>query len=886
MKDEIIYVGEHTWAGNLGNAFISLAFASALFACITYLVAHFKPEQKGFKPLARTFFSIHAFSVFGIIGTIFYMMLNHYYEFTYVWTHTNSETETRYLFAAFWEGQEGSFLLWTFWHAVIGIVLMLTSKKWESPVVATLAFVQVFLCLMVMGIYIGDVNVGTNPFTLLRENAQNQNIPVFSQFEIGKDGLKYNHYVDKIGKTARGLNPLLKNYWMTIHPPTLFLGFALTVVPFCFSVAGLLTRKHKEWQKTALPWGYTGVLILGTGILMGGAWAYEALSFGGFWAWDPVENASFVPWLTLVGAAHLMMINKATGQSVFSTYIFSISTFVLVLYSTFLTRSGILGDSSVHAFTDLGMENLLILFLMVFIMIPVSLMIKNKMFAINYFLLSALFLTGGIFGGHLNVAGLRTTCYLVWAGGTLIVIFYEYFKNWLPVSDAEESAWSREFWIFIGALVLFLFAGAVAVCTSFPVINKMFGSKLSLTDNGLNFYNVIGIIGGIFILALVGISHYFKYRKTNMEKWGRNFIFSGLLTFAFFLVVLLKFFNRGAWENSSLFQRTTFFIAPILVFFALFALFANLEYWLRVLKGKIKNAGGAIAHAGFALVMIGCVVSNSGKRVISKNTSDKDISSLGKKFSNNTNILLAKGDTLKMGSYLVTYKGKKKEGINIFYEVEYYKNENGKKDYQFTLRPRIQLNERMGNAPEPDTRHFWGKDVYTDVTYAELSSPAEIEGAQGWSQTENNIIHLHDSIVTNEYILILDSLKTSMTEEEFKKQDSLLVVTAVFSAYDMQKNVRKLYPRYILKNREVAPEEFIDDQLGLKLVFWKINPEEGSVEITLSEKLAKKKDFIVMEAFEFPWINVLWIGCFVMIIGTALAVFHRIRQNLRSRNEA
>src|SRR5207253_3850190 len=116
---------------------------------------------------------------------------------------------------------------------------------------------------------------------------------------------------------------------MTIHPPTLFLGFALTVVPFAYAIAGLWKKKYNEWIKPALPWAFLGVMILGTGVLMGGAWAYEALSFGGFWAWDPVENASLVPWLTFVGAAHLMLIFKNRQHSIVSTYIFTIVTFLL-----------------------------------------------------------------------------------------------------------------------------------------------------------------------------------------------------------------------------------------------------------------------------------------------------------------------------------------------------------------------------------------------------------------------------------------------------------------------------------------------------------------------------------------------------------------------------
>src|SRR5690606_38158729 len=134
---------------------------------------------------------------------------------------------------------------------------------------------------------------------------------------------------------GNGLNPLLQNYWMVIHPPTLFLGFASTLVPFAYAIASLWKKDYSGWVNPVLPWTLFSAAMLGTGILMGGAWAYEALSFGGFWAWDPVENASLVPWITLIAGLHTLVIFKSTGHALRATFIFFIATFVLILYSTF-----------------------------------------------------------------------------------------------------------------------------------------------------------------------------------------------------------------------------------------------------------------------------------------------------------------------------------------------------------------------------------------------------------------------------------------------------------------------------------------------------------------------------------------------------------------------
>src|SRR5205085_7221679 len=144
-----------------------------------------------------------------------------------------------------------------------------------------------------------------------------------------------------------GLNQLLQNYWMVIHPPVLFLGFASTIVPFSFAIAGLWKKNFSGWTRVALPWTLFSCAILGTGIMLGAMWAYESLTFGGYWAWDPVENASLVPWMVLVAGIHTLLIYKHSGHSLRTTHLFFIIAFGLVLYSTFLTRSGILGETSV-----------------------------------------------------------------------------------------------------------------------------------------------------------------------------------------------------------------------------------------------------------------------------------------------------------------------------------------------------------------------------------------------------------------------------------------------------------------------------------------------------------------------------------------------------------
>ena len=352
----------HSFIGDLGHLFVILSFISALFAAFSYFIAAKTDDlekKRAWTQNGRSIFFFHSFTVVGIVFCLFWIIYNHYFEYHYAWSHSSLHLPTHYMISCFWEGQEGSFLLWMFWHAVLGLVLLFTAKKWTGPVLGTIAAVQAFLSSMVLGVYIFGYKIGFSPFILIREMPENIGLP---WTEISDYLTRFPSFMD-----GTGLNPLLQNYWMTIHPPTLFLGFASTIVPFAFAIGALLRKDYKGWIKPALPWAFFSVSILGTGILMGGAWAYEALSFGGFWAWDPVENSSLVPWLTMVACAHLILVQKNRGGVLPSALFLSIISFLLVLYSTFLTRSGVLGDSSVHAFVDLGLSGQLLIYLLFYL---------------------------------------------------------------------------------------------------------------------------------------------------------------------------------------------------------------------------------------------------------------------------------------------------------------------------------------------------------------------------------------------------------------------------------------------------------------------------------------------------------------------------------------
>ena len=655
--EEIKYVGEHLLPGEIGQIAIVIAFVSSLLASAAYFFAtekRGKEEEKGWLQIGRLSFLTHGIAVYSVIGTIFYLMLSQYFEYQYVQAHVSEDLPTRYIFSAFWEGQEGSFMLWMFWHIFLGVILMLTAKKWEAPTLSVLSLIQVFISSMLLGIYVGfgddPTRIGSNPLMLLREVVD---APIFASAD----------YLSQIKGT--GLNPLLQNYWNTIHPPTLFLGFASTAIPFCYAVAGLWTRDHKAWLKPALRWGLFSGFILGTGILMGGAWAYEALSFGGYWAWDPVENMSLVPWLILIAGIHTNLIANATGHSIKSTYIFYLLTFIFIVYSTFLTRSGVLGDTSVHAFTEMGLEWQLVGFIATFLLISV------------------------------------------------IALASRYKGIYAP--EKEEAAASKEFWMFLGSLVLLFSALIITASTSLPVYNKIreffdptFAGQV-ITDP-VPHYNKYQLWIAVLVGLLSGAAQYLRYRENNFSKYARKFwthiAISGVLS-AGLSFLAAQWINIVSWQYG------------VLLFFGIFITISNLDYLITFIKGNPKLSGSAISHIGFGLMIVGILASGLNKRTISNNpfimegliegASDEQM---------RKNVLLFKNSPLIMDDYEVTYVSDTVDTFTRTFTVNYKRRDkSGEVVEEFDLYPNILYDKSFTKvaASNPSTKRYFNRDVFTHI---------------------------------------------------------------------------------------------------------------------------------------------------------------------------
>lgn len=806
---DISFIGEHLLPGQTGHFLIILAFVASLLSCVCFFFAAQKSIKTSINNDQRdnqeisiwsktgiVSFYIQVLSLFGVIACLFYIIYNQYFEYHYAWSHSSKQLPVHYMISCFWEGQEGSFLLWGIWQAVLGFLFINLNKTWRNPVLAIVSLSQVFISAMLMGIYFAGFKIGSNPFMLLRDTMPEA--PIFNN----------PNYLSFI-EDGRGLNPLLQNYWMVIHPPTLFLGFASTIIPFAFAIAGLWKKQYTEWIKPALPWTLFSVLVLGTGIIMGGAWAYESLTFGGFWAWDPVENASIIPWITIVGAAHVMVISKNTQQAIATTFILTLITFILVLYASFLTRSGILGDSSVHSFTDLGLGGQLTMFMFVFILIGGFLFIKNK-------------------------------------------------KNFPKIKE-EEKTYSREFWMFIGVLVLCISAFQITFSTSIPVFNKLLGTNLAPPVNAIEHYNSWQLPIAIVLCILTAITQFFKYKDTPLKPMIKKISIPLILAIILSTVIIFAIDIR-------------YFHYSFLLFAGFLTILSNLDYLILVLKGKIKLSGASVAHIGFGLMVAGALISQSKQEIISDSNS-KELEKLNfDKEKSKENILLLKNEARYIKDYRVVYSGAYTEGPNTFYKVNYEKinKTTGEVSETFTLLPNAQVNPQMGLISNPDTRHYITKDIYTHVT----SVPNNDNGSD-YKEVGNYNLAIGDTFFYKEHRIILMGLNKKPNIKNLTLSDEDIAVGAKLNI-SYGKEVFFTEPVYLIQNKTEFNIESEVESIDLKFRFTKILPETGKIEIKI---LTKDKDYIVMKAIIFPYINILWLGTVIMIIGFVIAIRRRISEN-------
>lgn len=374
---------------------------------------------------ARKLFYITGMIIFFALLMLLSSFLNNEFQYAYVYNNSERGMSLLYKIAALWAGNEGSFLTWLFILNICGLLVIYKKDEFEAPVLASVIVAQIFILAILLV---------KNPFTYVWNYFPGEIQPG----EMPGDGT--------------GMNPLLMDPWMVAHPPVLFLGYASSTVIFGYAIAALLYRKYDEWTKPVYPWLIFSTVTLGIGIFMGGYWAYRVLGWGGYWGWDPVENSSLIPWLLSVVLMHGLILQRRKSMLKKFNIASAMGYFLLVMYSTFLTRSGVLSDFSVHSFGKSEVTPYLAAGIAIFL-------------------------------------------------GISVFLFSKRFKE-IKSAEPGSGFFTFETVMTYGIITLAIYALVIFAGTSLPLFSGFLANPLSVTEK---FYNSISIPFGLLILFFLTV---------------------------------------------------------------------------------------------------------------------------------------------------------------------------------------------------------------------------------------------------------------------------------------------------------------------------------------------------------------------------------------------
>ncbi|MFZ3383203.1 MAG: cytochrome c biogenesis protein CcsA [Candidatus Methanoperedens sp.] len=494
--------------------------------------------------------------------TFSYILLTYYFVYSdfaydYVWQYSSADLPLIYKISGTWAGQQGTYLLWV-WVVYLSAAWLAVTTNHKTALARRTQIIT-----LLSGMYLIIITLVQSPFKLIIERPEVVDM-------IAKGTLP----PDFVPEAGNGLNALLVNFWMTVHPPLMFIGYATMTIPFAAAIVYLFT-KEDGWEELGRQWARFTWLFLGMGIAVGGVWAYLVLGWGGFWAWDPVETASFIPWLTLTAFMHAAALhrkNKATFS--IAAPILAVVSFILVLYAAIVVRSGIF--NSVHAFGDSSTGTLLLVFIGITTLVSI-------------------------------ILGLRS-----------------YFE------DSDKLEEDRGFWnktnIFYVTLLLFVVLAFISFWgISFPAFIQITqGLKVGVASDTKNFFNIWSYPFTIILMLALGFC--LNYNEKEKEEQKKIlFIVTGLSIITMFLrtenFYVLDHYSPF-WAREPALYKIIGNISVISIFpsmiYATWSTIRRLREYLRIesIRPKIKGIGIAVVHFGVVFILFGAIISSNFTQTI------------------------------------------------------------------------------------------------------------------------------------------------------------------------------------------------------------------------------------------------------------------------------
>lgn len=852
----------YDFLGLLGNGAIIIGFLAAMTAMITYLMSVKNPRLVG---VARGGFHVTVTTVLVASLILLILIVKHQFQFHYIWAYSSRDLPLGLLMSTFYAGQEGSFMLWTLMVAVVGVVLLAYTQKRdnEREVMGVYSSILAFLMMLL---------IVKNPFAPIDGNV------------IPADG--------------RGLNPLLQNFWMQIHPPILFLGFAAMAPPFALAIAALMRRKYQAWVVSSLPWVLGGSMLLGLGIALGGFWAYETLGWGGWWGWDPVENASLIPWLISVALVHTMLTQKRTKGLTLTNFMLAILAFVLVLYSTFLTRSGVLGEASVHSFVDPGRFSftLLVLFMFAFTDIGFALLFGRftkwgrgmfekydgwKLYGLLYLVVigPSIPIFAQVSGDLVPVVSEM----IAGANPVMLLLYYPmlgiaHLLNllsylWLPAlifkvlqigyvmsgrlhSEKEYESFammSRETWLGLGAGTIGLLTFIVLIGTSMPIIpqfiidtiNNMFaaiGTEMRLGNTvEPAFYDAMGLPLAIVMTFMIGFTLLLMWSTTRRDMLLRKLVLPLSLALVTTIVIVVA---GGVYDPGMI----------LLAFTSSFCLYSNIVIGYRIVRGNPKFTGAYIAHTGVALMLLGVIGSGF--------------------YSSSRSLELKQGESMEWSGYRFTYTGNETfwNGERYYFNVRLDDAVTGE---EVETVKTIMFVSNYGGQEQimrnPGIAKFFTTDVYVEPQALYAPEP---EGGKRFGFTKGQTYDYGGYSVTFTDF----DMNNSRSSQSFR-------VGGVFRVEKYGEEPQELLVARTTGPDGVQSEPALVTAGDLQIEILGMTPNQEDLALSMIEVRLKNpnipvdpsdlRETLVVEASLKPFISLVWAGIIIMMVGFIVARMRR-----------
>jgi len=825
-------------AGIAGHLLLSASFVFALAGLAAYALASAK-ESEHIERYAGYFWTGKGITLLAASGILLYLILDHQFQYFYVWNYSSLDLELHYLISTFYGGQEGSFMLWIILSFLIGLGLIRwTRKPYKSPVMFVMMLTQVFLISMVLGWDLFGLKIGASPFRTIAQEMPNAPFLQSNPDFVPQDGT--------------GLNDLLKSPWMMIHPPALFVGFAMMTVPFAFSIASLWTRTYHDWIRPALPWTLGANLALLTAIFLGGYWAYETLSFGGYWAWDPVENASFVPWLIGTAGIHAMIIQRKSSRAHKASIFFAILAYVAIVYETFLTRSGILADQSVHSFVDLGLYNQLLVFMLVMIAIGLG--------------------------------------------------FFLYRYRELPAPDKEAGILTREFFTFTGSMLLFILGAVIILGTSSPILGKLFVSNPTPPD--ISFYNNWSLPIAIVMAFATVIGQYLFWQKHNWES------LAGALTTPLLVTSILATVTIIFGEIRDIYYMILVFAGWFAIAGNGSVMFHLLKKNPKLVGGTVTHIGfgvlllGILASSAYNEHLLDRTAQNYNARVEMGEAFDEQGFPITQKVEMFE--LKLNKPSLINDNYMVTYEGYSLSNTprpgQQTYRLKFEPVNGGR---PFYMNPEVypMLTSSSASSIEwsvdPDVRTGFLSDIYLYVagsSYVDkqnklLKKRNEMQPVSNQAEpdeTEVQSIEIPKGGTAKAGNFRFTFRDFQPASEEHLPDSTLIGIRSLVEVLHEPSGSRyetvPLFAVYTEEGRSYTYSPPLEvEKWGLIIQFTGVNPENDSIELTVGGLDSDfEEDWIVVVAEKKPFVSAVWLGTFLLMGGFSISIF---RHWAREKNE-